>query len=67
MNLYRFFLANRNILFFGLLLTFFSGFGQTFLLALYIPEITSELNISHSLFSTTYALATLCSGITRLQ
>jgi MFS family permease len=64
MNLYRFFLANRNILLFGLLLTFFSGFGQTFLLALYIPEITSELNISHSLFSTTYALATMCSGLT---
>ena len=64
MNYYRFFLANRNILLFAIILTLYSGFGQTFILSLYIPEIIKEFGISQSLFSSIYAAATLCSGIT---
>jgi MFS family permease len=63
MILIRFFLDNKRILLFGILLTFFSGFGQTFLLSLYIPHIVKEFNISQSLFSTIYAGATMCSGL----
>jgi len=63
-NYYRFFLANRNILLFAITLTLYSGFGQTFILSLYIPEIIREFQISQRLFSSIYAAATLCSGIT---
>jgi MFS family permease len=44
---------------FGLLLTFFSAFGQTFLISLYVPSILAELGISKTLFGTIYALATV--------
>jgi MFS family permease len=64
MNYYRFFLANTKILLFGIFLTFFSGFGQTFVLSLYIPSIISEFGIGTSLYSGIYSAATLCSGIT---
>ncbi|TVQ93352.1 MAG: MFS transporter [Bacteroidetes bacterium] len=64
MNYYRFFLANRNILLFAIILTLYSGFGQTFILSLYIPEIIKEFQISQRFYSSIYAAATLCSGIT---
>lgn len=64
MNFVKLFVSNKKILVFGVLLTFYSGFGQTFLLSLYIPEIIKDFNISQSLFSTIYAAATLCSGLT---
>jgi MFS family permease len=63
MNYYRFFLANTKILLFGVFLTFFSGFGQTFVLSLYIPSIINEFGISKSLYAGIYSAATLCSGI----
>jgi MFS family permease len=56
--------ANWKILLFAILFTFFSGFGQTFLLSLYIPSFLKEFSISHTLYSTIYAIATLTSGIT---
>ncbi|TVQ08206.1 MAG: MFS transporter [Bacteroidetes bacterium] len=62
MDYTRFFLNNWKILLFAVILTFYSGFGQTFLLSLYIPHIIGEFGISQSLFSTIYASATLCSG-----
>ncbi|PKP39488.1 MAG: hypothetical protein CVT98_01600, partial [Bacteroidetes bacterium HGW-Bacteroidetes-15] len=64
MNYYRFFIANWKILLFAILFAFFSGFGQTFLLSLYIPHFLKEFSISHTLYSTIYAVATLLSGIT---
>jgi len=64
MNYYRFFVSNSRILIFAIILTFFSGFGQTFLLSLYIPEIIKEFDISQGAYSRIYAIATLCSGIT---
>lgn len=64
MNYYKFFISNWKILLFAILLTFFSGFGQTFLLSLYIPSILKDLAIGHTTYSTIYASATLLSGIT---
>jgi len=62
-NYYRFFTSNTNILLFLVLFTFFSGFGQTYVLSLYIPSIISELGISKTMFSTLYSLATILSGV----
>lgn len=62
MNYFQLFSANRPLLLFGLLLVFFSSFGQTFVVALYIPSITQSLDISQSFFSLMYASATLLSA-----
>lgn len=63
MSYYKLFCANWKILLFAIILTFFSGFGQTFLLSLYIPEIIREFQISQGLYSRIYAGATILSGI----
>jgi MFS family permease len=63
LNYYRFFTANWKILLYAILLALFSGFGQTFLLSLYIPSILSDLKFSHTFYSTLYASATLLSGV----
>ncbi len=62
MNYFRFFISNRKILSFLILFTFFSGFGQTFVLSIYIPSFLSEFSISRTYFSTLYSLATILSG-----
>lgn len=59
-----FFKQNIALLSFGLLLTFFSSFGQTFLLSLYVPSIEEFLNISNTEFGTIYAIATIGSALT---
>lgn len=64
MNYYQFFISNWKILLFAIVFTFFSGFGQTFLLSLYIPSFLKEFNINHTVYSTLYAAATLLSGFT---
>jgi MFS family permease len=63
MNYLRLFISNRKFLLFAIILTFYSGFGQTFLLSLYIPSIIKEFNLNPSVFSSIYAAATLCSGL----
>jgi len=55
---------NLSLLAFGLLLTFFSSFGQTFLLSLYVPSIEMLLDISNTEFGTIYAIATIGSAFT---
>lgn len=60
----RLFRNSLPLLTFGLLLTFFSSFGQTFLLSLYVPAIESLLNISNTAFGSLYAVATLFSAFT---
>ncbi len=62
MEYIRFFLNNRRLISFGFLLTFFSGFGQTFLLSLYVPFIITEFKMSNSGFGGLYALATIGSS-----
>ena len=53
-----------SLLAFGLLLAFFSSFGQTFLLSLYVPSIEELLGISNAEFGTVYAVATIGSALT---
>lgn len=55
---------NLSLLAFGLLMTFFSSFGQTFLLSLYVPSIEQLLDISNTEFGTIYAVATIGSALT---
>lgn len=53
---------NSRLLSFGFALTFFSSFGQTFLLSLYIPEIAPEIGLSLGRMGSLYAAATLGSA-----
>lgn len=64
MDYLNFFRANSKILLFAVILTLYSGFGQTFILSLYIPEIIADFQINQSLYSRIFAGATLLSGIT---
>lgn len=62
MSQLRFIVENRRFLAFGLLLTIFSSFGQTFYIALFSNEIRGEFGLSHGDFGQLYGLATLASG-----
>ncbi len=64
MNYLQLLRANPGILTFGMMLVFFSSFGQTFVVSLYIPELMTAFGLSSSGFSTLYALATLLSAAT---
>ncbi len=64
MNYFQLFRANPGILSFGILLVFFSSLGQTFVVALYIPDFMEAFGLSSSAFSRLYALATLLSATT---
>lgn len=59
----QFLRTNRNLLFFGILLTFFSSFGQTFLISLYIPKIEEVFSLSNTALSSLYAVATTASAL----
>ncbi|OUV04054.1 MAG: hypothetical protein CBC42_01290 [Betaproteobacteria bacterium TMED82] len=48
---------------FGLLMSFWSSFGQTFFISLFSAEIRNELNLTHGTFGTLYAVATLTSAM----
>ena len=61
--MFRFFLDNARWLSAGFLLTFMSGFGQTFFISLFSGEIRGELDLSHGEFGTVYGAATLASAI----
>lgn len=62
--IYLFFKNNLSLLAFGFLLPFVSGFGQTFLLSLYVPSIEQLLQISNTEFGSIYAIATIGSAAT---
>ena len=64
MKYIQLFRANPVILSFGIMLVFFSSFGQTFIVSLYIPELMVAFGLSSSGFSSLYALATLLSAST---
>jgi MFS family permease len=64
MSIADFFKKSFPLLAFGLLFTFFSSFGQTFLLSLYLPSIEGLLDISNTAFGSVYAAATLASAFT---
>ena len=52
---------------FGWLLTFLSGFGQTFLISLYVPEILRSFAISEGTFGAIYAGCTITASVVMLS
>lgn len=66
MNYIQLFRANTKILVFGIVLTLYSSFGQTFILSLFIPGILESFEISRSFYSQLYAVATLLSATTMI-
>jgi len=62
MDYIKFFLKNKRLISFGFILTFFSSFGQTFLLSLYVPKIINDFELTNSYFGGLYAIATVSSS-----
>lgn len=59
----QFVVSERRLLSFGLTFTFFSSFGQTFLISLFVPFFLASFNLSNAGFGSLYSLATLTSAI----
>lgn len=59
-----FFKKTFPLLAFGYLYSFFSGFGQTYIISLYVPAIASFFSLSNAGFGSIYATATIASGFT---
>lgn len=53
--------------FFGFQLTFFSSFGQTFLISLFVPFILVDLGLTKTAFGTYYAVATVFASLALLR
>ena len=62
MNYLRFLRKNCRFLSFGILVAFFSAFGQTFFIAVFGPEIRAEFDLSHGGFGGYYMIGTAASG-----
>lgn len=58
----RFFLTHPRVLSFGVLLTLFSSFGQTFLISIFVPRLLESFALNTAQFGTLYAAATLTSA-----
>lgn len=54
--------AHSQVLIFGVLLTFFSSFGQTFLISIFVPQFLEVFALDTAQFGTLYAAATLTSA-----
>lgn len=64
MSYLTFVLQERKVLSFGLSFTFFSSFGQTFLISLFVPFFLADFNLSNAAFGSIYSVATLTSAAT---
>lgn len=63
MNYISFVLREKRILSFGVSFTFFSSFGQTFLISLFVPYFLQEFKLSNAGFGSLYSIATLSSAV----
>jgi MFS family permease len=63
----RFLAAHPGALAFGLLLTFFSSFGQTFFIALFNRQIRAVYDLTSGEFGTLYAVATLTGAMLMMR
>jgi MFS family permease len=63
MNYIPFIKANSKLLSFGLLMTCLSGYGQTYLLALYVPFLIEEFSLQNAQISGYYMVATIASAL----
>jgi MFS family permease len=59
---FRFLFGNKRLLNFGFLFNFFSSFGQTFFISLFVPYWIKELGITNASFGSMYAIVTLISA-----
>lgn len=59
---FRFIFGNKRLLNFGFLFNFFSSFGQTFFISLFVPFWVVTLGISNAAFGTMYAVVTVVSA-----
>ena len=64
---YYFLKGNFRTVGFGWLLTLMSGFGQTFLISLYVPEIIRSFRISEGAFGAIYAGCTITASFIMLS
>ncbi|MFO7846179.1 MAG: MFS transporter [Balneolaceae bacterium] len=62
MTYLAFALKERKLLSFAVSLTFFSSFGQTFLISLFVPYYLSAFNLTNASFGSLYSIATLASA-----
>jgi MFS family permease len=62
MNYLQFVRKNSIMVVFGIMMTTLSSFGQTFLLALYVPFLITDFDLSNSSVSTFYGIATIISA-----
>ncbi|HLR31492.1 MAG TPA: MFS transporter [Fodinibius sp.] len=62
MNYLSFVLREKRILTFGFSFTFFSSFGQTFLISLFVPYFLQDFNLTNAGFGSLYSVATLGSA-----
>ncbi|MEX0722985.1 MAG: MFS transporter [Gracilimonas sp.] len=63
MSYLTFVLQERKVLSFGLSFTFFSSFGQTFLISLFVPFFLVDFDLSNAAFGSIYSAATLASAV----
>ena len=63
---FNFLKGNFRTVGFGWLLTLLSGFGQTFLISLYVPEIIRSFSISEGAFGAIYAGCTIAASFIML-
>ncbi|MEX0679897.1 MAG: MFS transporter [Balneolales bacterium] len=63
MNLFQFAISYKRLVIFGFCLTFFSNFGQTFFISLFVPGFLESFGISNAWFGTIYSMATLASAL----
>ncbi len=64
MTYLAFALKERRLLSFAVSLTFFSSFGQTFLISLFVPFYLAAFELTNTSFGTIYSVATLMSAAT---
>lgn len=62
-----FIIGNFRKLSFGWMLTFLSSFGQTYLISLYVTEISSEFDITEGTFGAIYAVCTVLASFIMLS
>ncbi len=62
MNIIQFATRYNRLILFGFALTFFSSFGQTFLVSLFVPGFLDSFGISYAYFGSLYSAATLGSA-----
>jgi MFS family permease len=63
LNYFAFIIGNFRFLTFGFLLTFFSSFGQTYVISVFNPDIRAYFDLSHGDFGMVFAIATVGSAL----